>query len=70
MPEQKWFYYLHNEGNAIAKVNMDAFEWRLGQLGFQPCSYREYLKQRKVICEREAGQSQAELEATVQGEGE
>jgi len=63
----KWFYYLHNEGNAIAKVNRDAFEWRMGEMGFQPCSYREYLKQQKVIRERE---SQIELEGTVQGEGE
>jgi len=45
----KWFYYLHKEGRAVAKVNTDAFELRMGMMGFRPCTYVEYLKQRKTI---------------------
>jgi len=64
----KWFYYVHNEGNAVAKVNTDAFEWRMGEIGFQPASYSEYLKQRKSIREREEDQSQIRIKKTVKGE--
>jgi len=51
--ETKWFYYVHEQGNTIARVNTDAFELLLGEMGFHPCAYKEYLNARKVIREQE-----------------
>jgi hypothetical protein len=53
MPEQKWFYYVHNEGNAIMRVSGAALQLAMPEMGFQACSYREYLKARKEISARE-----------------
>ena len=51
--KEKWFYYLHQEGNVIARVNSDAFEWRMDEFGFKQVSYAKYLKARKEIRESE-----------------
>ena len=50
---EKWFYYLQVRGEAVAKVNTNAFEESMVQMGFARCSYREYLGKRKLIRERE-----------------
>lgn len=55
--KEKWFYYVHQEGNVVARINSDAFEWRMGEIGFQPVSYAKYLQARKTIREREVAEN-------------
>ncbi len=53
MAKEKWIYYLQVRGEAVAKVNTDAFEVAMVDMGFTRCSYAEYLQKRKLIRKRE-----------------
>jgi len=68
MSEQKWFYYVHNDGNVVARVNSDAFEWRMGEMGFQSVSYSNYLKARKLIREQEVAENKINMALKIRGE--
>jgi len=59
--KREWFYYVHQDGNGIMRVNTDAFDWRLAEIGFQRCSYAEYLKARKEIRERKRQENVKEI---------
>jgi len=68
MPKNKWFYYLHEEGNVIMSImraNSDAFEWRFGEFGFEPCSYAKHLEARKTIREREVAENKINYVAKI-----
>lgn len=65
MPKMQWIYYVHKEGNVVAKVNSDAFDWRMDDIGFRRCSYAEYLQARKLIRERE---QEINIEGKVENE--
>lgn len=53
MGKDKWIYYVQVETRAVGKVNTDAFEAAMVEMGFRRCSYAEYLKWRKRLRERE-----------------
>jgi len=66
--ETKWFYYVHKEGNVVARVNSDAFEWRMGEIGFESVSYGAYLKARRLIREKEVAENKINMALKIRGE--
>jgi len=65
MNEKVWFYYVHKEDHVVARINTDAFDWRMEEIGFRRCSYAEYLKVRKS---NRVSESEIDIEGKVKDE--
>ena len=53
MPVKPWFYYLHQNGDAIAKINTELLDATIQAMGFRRCTKSDYLKVQKMLRSQE-----------------